>query len=232
MHRGRFEQAKQTAAIQDKWLIVNLQSTKEFTSHMLNRDTWGNEAVAQTISVNFIFWQAYDEDNSIEGRKVCTYYKLSSIPVVLLIDPITGQKMKSWNGMIHPDRLLEVLMPFMEGSPKDYLNKRRLPRENFKQPTYPPLPEEPKGVDKSLLCRVALRLPVDGRRCQRTFLRTDPLKLLWSFCSSQLEEANQAHRPFRLTNAIPTASEVLDYESEMTIGESNLENSLIFVTWE
>ncbi|CAK9141753.1 unnamed protein product [Ilex paraguariensis] len=50
-------QAKDAAKVQDKWLLVNLQSTREFSSHMLNRDTWGNEAVAQTIRTNFIFWQ-------------------------------------------------------------------------------------------------------------------------------------------------------------------------------
>jgi hypothetical protein len=72
----------------------------------LNRDTWGNEAVAQLIRSNFIFWQVYHDTS--EGRKVCTYYNLVSIPAVLLIDPITGQKMRGWNGMVHPDRLLEV----------------------------------------------------------------------------------------------------------------------------
>ena len=80
-------QAKDAALAQEKWLLVNLQSTKEFSSLMvmlclfrlpkvelflyakttysryifcclqLNRDTWGNEAVSQIISVNFIFWQ-------------------------------------------------------------------------------------------------------------------------------------------------------------------------------
>ncbi|KAK9154712.1 hypothetical protein Sjap_002192 [Stephania japonica] len=100
-----------------------------------------------------------------------------------------------------------------------------------KQPNYLPLPEEPKGVDKTLLCRVVFRLPGDGRRCQRTFLRTDPLKLLWYFCRSQLKET-EAHRPFHLANAIPCASKVLDYEREMTLGECDLANSLISVTWE
>lgn len=47
------------------------------------------------------------EDTS-EGRKVCTYYKLDSIPVVLVIDPITGQKMRFWSGMVQPESLLEV----------------------------------------------------------------------------------------------------------------------------
>ncbi|KAK9275378.1 hypothetical protein L1049_022642 [Liquidambar formosana] len=134
MHHGPFEQAKVAASGQDKWLLVNLQSTKEFSSHMLNRDTWANEAVAQTIKTNFIFWQVYDDTS--EGKKVCTYYKLDSIPVVLVIDPITGQKMRSWCGMIQPERLLEDLLSFMDGGPKDHhvsLSHKR-PRESSLTP--------------------------------------------------------------------------------------------------
>ncbi|XP_043715864.1 plant UBX domain-containing protein 7-like isoform X2 [Telopea speciosissima] len=118
MLHGSFDKAKVTASDQDKWLLVNLQSAKEFSSHMLNRDTWSNEAVAQTIKTNFIFWQVYDD--TTEGKKVCTYYNLDFIPVILVIDPITGQKMRSWNGMVHPDRFLEDLLPFMDGNPKNH----------------------------------------------------------------------------------------------------------------
>lgn len=44
-----------------------------------------------------------------------------------------------------------------------------------KRPTYAALPEEPK-TDRSLLCRVGVRLP-DGRRVQRNFLRADPIQV-------------------------------------------------------
>ncbi|KAJ6721390.1 UBX DOMAIN-CONTAINING PROTEIN [Salix viminalis] len=285
MFHGSFEKAKGAASVQDKWLLVNLQSTKEFSSHMLNRDTWANEAVAQTISTNFIFWQVYDDTS--EGRKVCTYYKLDSIPVVLIIDPITGQKMHSWVGMVQPESLLEDLVPFMDGGPREHhktLSHKRqrgssltppkskalvsayetkeedaealralaASMESMKDssvissndkddastakveekcstrmPTYPPLPEEPSG-DKSLLCRVGIRLP-DGRRVQRNFLKTDPIRLLWSFCYSQLEK--DGTKLFRLTEAIPGAKR-LDYDSTMTFGDSGLANSMISVAWE
>ncbi|KAH9698586.1 Plant UBX domain-containing protein 7 [Citrus sinensis] len=227
MFNGSFEKAKDAASVQDKWLLVNLQSTKEFSSHMLNRDTWANEAVSQTISTNFIFWQVYDDTS--EGKKVCTYYKLDSIPVVLVVDPITGQKMRSWCGMVQPESLLEDLVPFMDGGPREQhakvshkrprgssttpqqKNKDKPDIENeellqalaasmetikdasgvsssdtdvastdkeetsaTEKPAYPALPEEPK-VDRSLLCRVGVRLP-DGRRMQRNFLRTDPIQ--------------------------------------------------------
>ncbi|GJR84976.1 plant UBX domain-containing protein 7-like protein, partial [Tanacetum coccineum] len=39
MFNGPFEKAKEAANRQDRWLLVNVQSTKEFNSHMLNRDT-------------------------------------------------------------------------------------------------------------------------------------------------------------------------------------------------
>ncbi|CAB4265323.1 unnamed protein product [Prunus armeniaca] len=283
LFQGSFEKAKGAASVQDKWLLVNLQSTKEFSSHMLNRDTWANEAVSQTIITNFVFWQTYDD--TTEGRKVCTYYKLESMPVVLIIDPITGQRMRSWNGMVQPECLLEDLLPFLDSGPRDHhvtLSHKR-PRESSlpqpqktkvadetneedeevqralaasmegmqetggiskdkdeiitdkeeekcsaKAPAYPPLPEEPKG-DKNLLCRVGVRLP-DGRRVQRNFLRTDPIQMLWSFCYSQLKEAET--RPFRLTQAIPGASKSLDYDCQSTFEESGLANSMVSVTWE
>ncbi|CAK9141733.1 unnamed protein product [Ilex paraguariensis] len=99
---------------------------------------------------------------------------------------------------------------------------------SIKKPSYPPLPEEPKG-DRNLLCRVGIRLP-DGRRLQRNFFRTDCIQLLWSFCYSQLGEDDA--RPFRLTQAIPGASKCLDYDSKLTFEESGLSNSMVSVTWD
>ncbi|KAF8378901.1 hypothetical protein HHK36_030250 [Tetracentron sinense] len=184
MHHGPFEKAKVAASIQDKWLLVNLQSTKEFSSHM-----------------------AYYDTN--EGKKVCTHYNLDSIPVVLVIDPITGQKRHSCSGMIQPERLLEkvklksdlkalaadetteedaemmlALAASMEttkgpisltSTNKDEPKTDREETGSTKKPIYLPLPEEPKG-EKSLLCRVGVRLP-DGRRLQRNFLHSDPIQV-------------------------------------------------------
>ncbi|AES86375.1 putative UBX domain-containing protein 2/7 [Medicago truncatula] len=116
MFNGSFIKAKFAASMQDKWLIVNIQSTKEFSSLMLNRDTWANDAVSQIISTNFIFWLVYDD--TTEGHKVCTDYRLDLIPVVLIIDPITGQKIRSWGGMIQPESLIEGLLTFLDAGPR------------------------------------------------------------------------------------------------------------------
>ncbi|KQJ85219.1 plant UBX domain-containing protein 7 [Brachypodium distachyon] len=283
MFNGPFDKAKLEASLLDKWLLINLQSTEEFSSHMLNRDTWANEAVAQTIRSNFIFWQVYQDTS--EGRKVCTYYNLVSVPAILLIDPITGQKMCAWTGMVYPDRLLEDLMPYLDKGPKEHhaAQPQKRPRkidqetsmgrqgrttvededeelaravaasleenkgfeqsdatndktnpEEENEPSlsvkleYPPLPEEPK-VSRDLLCRVAIRLP-DGRRIQRNFLHTDPIKLLWSFCSPQLEDGDK--RAFHFVKPIPGASNNLGYESDQTFKEAGLANSMINLLWD
>lgn len=66
-----------------------------------------------------------------------------------------------------------------------------------KIPAYPPLPEEPKG-DRSLLCRVGVRLP-DGRRVQRNFLRTDPIQVDKNFYylrKKMLDFLHNALKPF------------------------------------
>ncbi|KAL0372814.1 UNVERIFIED_CONTAM: Plant UBX domain-containing protein 7 [Sesamum calycinum] len=261
MFHGPFEKAKDEARMQNKWLLVNMQSTKEFSSHMLNRDTWANEAVAQTIKTNFVFWQVYDHTE--EGSKVCTYYRLDSIPVILVIDPITGsatihgrQPSDHHVSLSHkrPRESSQAPIPHVQSMPEENNEDEELQRalaasmENFKEidgvdlkevnntnaeekvkkPAYLPLPEEPKG-DRSLLCRVGVRLP-DGRRVQRNFLRTDPVQLLWSFCYSELKEDQE--RPFRLTQAIPGASRSLDFDVHSTFEESGLANTMVSVTWE
>ncbi|KAG9439506.1 hypothetical protein H6P81_019671 [Aristolochia fimbriata] len=185
---------------------------KEFDSHLLNRDTWANEIVAQTIPSHFVFWQEYED--SMEGKKVCAFYKIDSIPAVLVIDSITGQKMKCWKGMVEPQRLLADLMPFLEKNPFEYFRKGG---ESASQETtasqkvkidqddgeelLESLALEDDKEDEELVIRkgvsvtypilpeepAEIRLP-DGRKLERNFLQTDPVQLLWSFCESQLEE--------------------------------------------
>ncbi|XP_042378503.1 plant UBX domain-containing protein 7-like [Zingiber officinale] len=281
MFQGRFDQAKVEASLRGKWLLLNLQSHEEFSSHMLNRDTWANQAVAETIHSNFIFWQVYHDN--IEGKKVCTYYNLFKLPAVLLIDPITGQKMNAWTGMVHPERLLEGLLPFLDKGPKEHhaflllkqkqraahdsavinvagkeavkddvemvqaiatsLEDTRGPRplvtdeesrpekshatNSNEKLTYPPLLEEPQGSKG--LCRVAIRLP-DGCRLQRKFLLTDSIKLLWSFCSSKLEDGLK--RPFHFIQFYLGASRSLEYEKDLTFDAAGLSNSLISLVWD
>lgn len=82
------------------------------------------------------------------------------------------------------------------------------------------------GLKVSLLCHLLFFFLASVLILPALFV----FQLLWSFCSTQFEEAET--RPFRLTHAIPGASKVLDYDSELTFAESGLANSMISVTWE
>lgn len=106
---------------------------------------------------------------------------MDSVPVTLVIDPVTGQKMRLWRGMIQPENLLEVwntvveihsiryfkrltfeckiwligkdLLQFMDGSPKDhhFSLSHKRPRENSQAP--PPKIQAMPGL---LLCFIVI----------------------------------------------------------------------------
>ena len=40
-----------------KWMVVNIQCHEEFSSHMLNRDTWTDDTVISLLRTSFVFWQ-------------------------------------------------------------------------------------------------------------------------------------------------------------------------------
>jgi hypothetical protein len=57
MFEGDFEAAKAKASDKGLWLLVNVQTADEFASHMLNRDTWGNELIQDMVRESFVLWQ-------------------------------------------------------------------------------------------------------------------------------------------------------------------------------
>ncbi|XP_076911377.1 plant UBX domain-containing protein 7-like [Bidens hawaiensis] len=262
MYHGTFEMAKDAAKHQDRWLLVNVQSTKEFSSHMLNRDTWGNETVAQTIASNFIFWQIYDDTE--EGCKINTYYKLDSLPVTFVIDPITGQKMKLWRGVIEPESFLEDVLQFTDRSPKDHLysltHKRAMPPkiqdeiyDDDEMKAALELSMQTKKENNEWLsneCDVKEKydyppLPEEPKGdksllCRVGFRLPDGSRIQRNFLRSdpiQLLWSFCAakcgdERGFRLTQAIPGAVKHMDYEKMLTFEESGVANSMISVTWE
>lgn len=95
---------------------------------------------------------------------------------------------------------------------------------------YPALTEEPAGEeDRSAVCRVGVRMP-DGRRLCRSFLKTEPVGMLWSFCYSLIGEGER-HREFKLVEAIPGAVKSVGLEKEMRFEDSELNNSIVSLVW-
>ncbi|KAL4431383.1 hypothetical protein ABPG75_006639 [Micractinium tetrahymenae] len=127
LFQGSFEDAKAAAQEKERWLIVNLQSTSQFASHRLNRDTWRNDMVQSLVENNFVLFQAYDQVE--EAQKLMHFYKVFELPTILIIDPVTGAPMRQWTGYVDAERLTEELLPFMELSINDP-GASRLARRN------------------------------------------------------------------------------------------------------
>ena len=43
-------------------------------------------------------------DNSEAGQKFKAFYRLTQLPVTMVIDPVTGAALKTWHGAIEPQR--------------------------------------------------------------------------------------------------------------------------------
>jgi len=50
-------QARDVAVKENKWLMVNIQNSGEFSCQTLNRDVWSNKGLKNIIKEHFVFWQ-------------------------------------------------------------------------------------------------------------------------------------------------------------------------------
>ncbi|KAG5409802.1 hypothetical protein IGI04_006121 [Brassica rapa subsp. trilocularis] len=82
---------------------------------------------------------------------------------------------------------------------------------------------------QNVVPRISVRLP-DGRRVQRSFLKSESVQLLWSFCYSQIDQSER-NKPFKLFQAIPGYYKNLSYGSYTSFEQSGLASSLVSVTW-
>lgn len=109
---GGFEDAKQEAQRRNRWLVVNIQSPSNFDSHRLNRDTWRDGTIQALVEAYFVLFQTYDVAE--QGQELMAYYDVEELPVVLVVDPVTGAPMRRWYRFIEAVDLAENFVPFME----------------------------------------------------------------------------------------------------------------------
>lgn len=115
MFRGSFVSAREAGQTQNRWLLVNIQNGKEFPCQILNRDVWSNQTVKDILKENFIFWQVYHD--SFEGVRYSQFYNVSSYPHVSIIDPRTGEQMKSWPTSIDHNSFCDSVLEFLTEHP-------------------------------------------------------------------------------------------------------------------
>jgi len=114
---GSFDELRQAGREQGRWLLVNIQSPTEFASQQLNADTWSDEMLRIIVSASFLFWQQYMDDDL--GSKYVRHYNVTALPHIALIDPVTGQLVKSWTGFKDAERLMDKLTEMADTPPTD-----------------------------------------------------------------------------------------------------------------
>ncbi len=110
LFKGDPNTAGQVSATENRWLLFNVQSSTEFASHQLNRDTWTHALVKDMVARNFLFLQL--QDSSPEGKKTQSTYRLARLPVILVVDPLTS----ACAGSLAPALRLQHLAAALTGS--------------------------------------------------------------------------------------------------------------------
>jgi len=127
MWQGDWQSARDQAAKTNRWLLVNIQDSKEFQCQVLNRDLWSNPGVKAIIAEHFVFWQQYKESD--EAERYMTFYTIKEWPYVSIIDPRTGENMVTWSHIeasAFPELMTEFLSlhPTLESPAKEPPRKK------------------------------------------------------------------------------------------------------------
>ncbi|KAG9322680.1 hypothetical protein KVV02_008257 [Mortierella alpina] len=112
MARGDFDQSRNVAKNETKWLMVNIQEAGVFACQVLNRDLWSDRSVKEIVKENFVFLQFYSD--SVEGKKYAAYYPLKTFPHIAIIDPRTAERMHVWSKAIDPVDFLSDVSEFLD----------------------------------------------------------------------------------------------------------------------
>lgn len=106
LFQGSFEEAKKKAVADRRWLVLNVQSPSSFDSHRLNRDMWRDGTIQALLETSFVVYQTYDV--SQDGESLMGYYAIDRLPVIIMVDPVTGAPMKHWFGFIEASRWVYI----------------------------------------------------------------------------------------------------------------------------
>jgi hypothetical protein len=126
MYRGSFHDAKVHAARNDRFLLVNLQTSSgagDFPSQMQNRDLWADEIVKKVVEDNFVFFLLRTVNSNAahldECKKLANFYKLEvdQLPAVLVLDPITGQLLAKRSSTMMPDEFMQFVDEYVKSKP-------------------------------------------------------------------------------------------------------------------
>ena len=121
------EAAKRQGAAQNKWLLINIQDTENFTSHCLNRDVWKDKELGPVIQASFVFYQWIRSTDT--AKRIVNLYRPTEFPCILVVDPSTGRQDYSFSVPDEPDKVVTLktkLLEFLDDYPNPKVKPKRV----------------------------------------------------------------------------------------------------------
>jgi hypothetical protein len=113
LYSGSFNDAKNYAQTNEKWLLVNIQDDSVFACHELNRDIWRDDTVQSVVACFYVFWQAdVHTESGKQFSRLHNIQEYDDFPVIAIIDPRTGELVKKWNGKVNKLTLIDELQKY------------------------------------------------------------------------------------------------------------------------
>ncbi|KAJ3387387.1 hypothetical protein HDU84_000887 [Entophlyctis sp. JEL0112] len=106
------EQAREVARELSKWILVTVSDRTEFACETQKRDLWNVGDVKEIISANFVF--LFFPSESDDAKHHMSFYKVSGFPYIAIIDPRTGESMKTWYNSPKKEEFLSDLALFLD----------------------------------------------------------------------------------------------------------------------
>ncbi|CAF0951978.1 unnamed protein product [Brachionus calyciflorus] len=104
LFKGSFEASKIEGCNKNRWIMLNVQDQSDFVCQCLNRDLWSEDTVKEILKANFVFVQVYFD--SIEGKKMLNYYRITGYPFLAIIDPRTGENVMQFHNTSKMDQFM------------------------------------------------------------------------------------------------------------------------------
>jgi len=228
MWQGDWQSARDHAAKTNRWLLVNIQDSKEFQCQVLNRDLWSNPGVKAIITEHFVFWQQYKESD--EAERYMTFYTIKEWPYVSIIDPRTGENMVTWSH-IEASAFPELMTEFLSLHPTLESPIKEPPRKKVKSDQMLEMDEEAQmaaAIKASLADTLANNEESSGDSDLETFSDDDsnhsPMKNNSNGVSKDIEKSKNG-----LQDRLPTPDDD-DPSWESFLGTGS-DSSTILIRW-
>lgn len=254
MHVGDFQSARKDAKSQNKFLLVCLTDESDFGCVSMNRDVWADETVQAVVESSFVLWlrphldheavvygERYDAARLVPAAAPRQLFRVHpKHPHFGVIDPRTGRRLWTRDGVVTADRLIELLSDVCDRHSMDDEPRQTGVADVAPPPpavVAPPTPPPPPPVDRPLDDVVLADEPSDGALVQfrlvdkasgkpltrkRRFHRTDTVAVLFKF--AQLE-TGAGDASFELRTGFPPRQ--LWPEIHNTLADAKLDNASV-----